>query len=468
VGAPALCDTAPPGHSEWDACTVWAQPTDLLRRRTRTRLAGAALLAGLVAGTVLVVAGTDPESGPARQASVAVPQRVHRTATDSWADTSRVDFTAWPARGERADDDELVTRAVEAWARPARSSSKVSVAAGTPGDPLSGSPQLLYTGEMEARTVVVLYDGRRLARYAEPVGTRSGAPTLSVARADDADVTTAAAVTVSAGGGSARYLLAPWIAEAGSRDLLRPDDAAQRIDVSAHGVTGAVPTPRASSSCERRPVLQLRSSPRIVEDHSFLLADLGGLSPVHLTYTPLPGGGAPPARRQREATGSAALTAWSRLACRLGDGSGDAVRAVSLWDFAEQRLPQGGGRAGWSCSRSVTWRGGGHVSVVLRTGAEDAVRVVAREDDTAACSRFGQHFVAQTRWRSPQGDWYVLAAGSRAVTGLSVTGDVVAEADRRALAQRAPRDAETEVSGRLDSGDDLPALPVGTGDSTAP
>ncbi len=203
-----------------------------------------------------------------------------------------------------------------------------------------------------------------------------------------------------------------------------------------------------------------------MEDHSFLLADLGGLSPVHLTYTPLPGGGAPPARRPREATGSAALTAWSRLACRLGDGSGDAVRAVSLWDFAEQRLPQGGGRAGWSCSRSVTWRGGGHVSVVLRTGAEDAVRVVAREDDTAACSRFGQHFVAQTRWRSPQGDWYVLAAGSRAVTGLSVTGDVVAEADRRTLAERAPKDAETEVSGRLDSGDDLPALPVDTADST--
>lgn len=154
MGAPALCDTAPPGHSEWDACTVWAQPTDLLRRRTRTRLAGAALLAGLVAGTALVVAGTDPESGPARQASVAVPQRVHRTATDSWADTSRVDFTAWPARGERADDDELVTLAVEAWARPARSSSKVSVATGTPGDPLSGSPQLLYGGEVEERTVV--------------------------------------------------------------------------------------------------------------------------------------------------------------------------------------------------------------------------------------------------------------------------------------------------------------------------
>ncbi|WP_399895273.1 hypothetical protein ACGH7X_39020 [Streptomyces sp. BBFR51] len=149
-----------------------------------------------------------------------------------WADTSRVDFSAWPARGERADDDELVARAVAAWARPARSSSSV---------------------------------------------------------------TTAAAITVSAGGGSARYLLAPWISEAASRDLLRPDDAAHRIDVSAHGVTGPVPTARTGSSCERWPVLQLRSSPLIVEDHSFLLADLGGLSPVHLTYTPAAGGRRSPA-----------------------------------------------------------------------------------------------------------------------------------------------------------------------------
>ncbi len=256
-----------------------------------------------------------------------------------WADTSRVDFTAWPARGERTDDDELVARAVGAWARPARSSPKVSVATGTPGEPLAASPQLLYAGEVEGRAVVMLYDGRRLARYAEPDGTKSGTPTLSVARADDADVTTSAAITISAGGGSARYLLAPWIAEAGSRDLLRPDDAAHRLEVSAHGVTVPVPTPRAGSSCQQWPVLQLRSSPRIVEDHSFLLADLGGLSPVHLTYTPLPKAGAPPARQPREATGGAALTAWSRLACRLGDRSDGAVRDVNLWDFAEQRLP---------------------------------------------------------------------------------------------------------------------------------
>ncbi|WP_395575607.1 hypothetical protein [Streptomyces sp. BK79] len=106
--------------------------------------------------------------------------------------------------------------------------------------------------------------------------------------------------------------------------------------------------------------------------------------------------------------------------------------------------------------------------MVLRTGADDAVRAVAREADTAACSRFGQHVVAQTHWRSPQGDWYVLAAGSRAVTGLRVTGDVVAKADGRTLAVRAPRDAETEVSGRLETGDDLPALPVDTADPAAP
>ncbi|MFB7652660.1 MULTISPECIES: hypothetical protein [unclassified Streptomyces] len=469
-GAAAASVLSAAGPSEFDACTVRAQPTDLLRRRRRTRLAGALVLAALVTATALV-ATTDQDtegsdvagSDAARSAYAPAAQDLRRTDPALWADTSRVDFTAWPARGDRADDAALLTRALETWSRPPRGNTNVSFAPGTPTDPPPGSPQLLYAGEVDARTVVLLHDGRRLARYTEPDASGGEPAALSVARVDDADVTTAAAVAVTKRDGAARYLLAPWIAEAGTRDLLRPDDAARDLDVSADGVTEPVPVTPAGGSCERRTVLQLRSSSRIVEDHSFLLADRGGLSPAHLTYTPLPGAGTPPARQPREATGSAALVAWSRLACGL-DGlsdEGEPVRAVNLWDFADQRLPQDAGRAVWSCARAVTWRGTDEVSVDLRTG--DAAQPVVRARGTAACSRFGQHVVADTHWRSPDGDWYVLAAGSRAVTGLRVTGDVTAESDDRTLAVRAPREAEAKVTGLLRTGEDLAAL-TGDGD----
>ncbi|NEB82037.1 hypothetical protein G3I40_43540, partial [Streptomyces sp. SID14478] len=185
----------------------------------------------------------------------------------------------------------------------------------------------------------------RLARYSEPEG--SGRAALDLARVDDADVTTAASVVLSRSDGAARYLTAPWVSEATTRDLLRPDTPARALHLSKDGVSDAVPVAPAAG-CDRRPVLQLRSSGRIVEHHAFLVADLGGLSPVHLTYTPLPGHGTPPARQPREATSSQALLAWARTACRLEPWRGGAVRAVNAWDFAEQGLPEGGGRAVWT------------------------------------------------------------------------------------------------------------------------
>ncbi|MFF0663904.1 serine/threonine-protein kinase [Streptomyces parvulus] len=468
-GATAASVLPAAAHSEFDACTVHAQPTDLLRRRRRTRLTGAVLLAALVTATALVATDRDTAgsggagSDAARSSYTPAASDLRRTDPSLWADTSRVDFTAWPARGDRTDDAALLNRALESWSGPARAGTRVSFAPGTPTDPPPRSPQLLFAGEVDGTAVVLLHDGGRLARYSEPGTSGSEDAALAVARADDADVTTAAAVAVARRDGAARYLLAPWIAEAGTRDLLRPDDAARDLGVSAQGVTDAVPVASAGGACERRPVLQLRSSSRIVEDHSFLLADRGGLSPAHLTYTPLPGAGTPPARQPREATGSAALVAWSRLACGTGalfDGD-TSVRAVNLWDFADQRLPGDAGRAVWSCARAVTWSGTDEVSVDLRTG--DGAQRVVRARGTAACSRFGQHVVADTHWRSPDGDWYVLAAGSRAVTGLRVTGRVEAESDERTLAVRAPRDSEPEVKGRLRTGEDLPAL-TGDGD----
>ncbi|NDZ91101.1 hypothetical protein G3I23_37195, partial [Streptomyces sp. SID10115] len=106
------------------------------------------------------------------------------------------------------------------------------------------------------------------------------------------------------------------------------------------------------------------------------------------------------------------------------------------WDFAKQELPEDGGRAVWSCTRASTWRGPGSVLLQFRTSAESATapaEVVGRARSTAACSRFGQHVVASTRWTAGSGHRYLLAAGSRDVTRITVTGEVDAERRGRTL-----------------------------------
>lgn len=458
---------------EFDPCAVQTRPTDLLRRRQRVRLAaataaalalGAALLLPVAsdpAGRTAVSALTDDGAQPAASAMGAA--RLLRAPSDGWADTSRVDFTAWPARGGRIHDTALLDRALDAWARPAAARAEVTTAASTPTGPPAEPAHLLYAGDVDGHATVLLYDGRRVVRYTEPVAG-DAAPTLAFARADDADVTTAAAVVVSRTEDRVRFLLAPWIDRTETRDMLRPDTPAKSAGVGPDGVTRPVPRPRYGGGCDARPALQLRSSSRIVEHHTFVVADLGGLLPVHLTYTPLPGHGAP-ARQPREATARAALESWSGTACRLAELRGGGVRAVNVWEFAEQRLPEEDGRAVWSCARADTWRGPGDVFVQFRRAdapAATPASVVARARDTAACSRFGQHIVASTRWQAPDsGHHYVLAAGSRAVTAIEATGDVRTTSDGTTLAERAPKDAEVTVRARLKDGGEL--APVADG-----
>ncbi|MFJ8141353.1 hypothetical protein [Streptomyces sp. NPDC096013] len=446
---------------EFDACALQAGPTDLLRRTRRARLVLGVAALGLVTVVTLAVARDGTTDRTASQVPTAhgLPSTADlvRTAAGTWDNTSRVDFTAWPARGSRAHDRSLLDRALSAWTHPR---SRIVLAPATTATPPATAPQLLYAGDVDDRAVVLLYDGQRLARYSE---TRSAArdTQMSVARADDADVTTAAAVTLTPAGGTARYLLAPWVAEAQTRDLLRPDVLARALHVSKDGVTDPVPAMPASEHCDSRPVLQLRSSQRIAEHHAFLLAPLGDLSPVHLTYTPLPGHGTPPARAPREATGPQALLAWAHQACSLTSLRDTGVRAVNNWDFAEQDLPDGGGHAVWTCARADTWRGAGDVTVSLRTSRYapgEPARTVARAHATAACSRFGQHVVVASGWRSPNGHWYALAAGSRAVTRLAVSGDVTVTKQARTLAVPAPRTPRVTVRAQLSTGEDLDAV----------
>lgn len=451
--------------AEFDPCTVQTRPSDLLRRRHRTRAAAGAAALCVVAGALVAVAGgPDGSTGAVADGRAAIapaldPAGLLRTAADRWADTSRLDFTAWPARGDRTDDRELLGRALRAWGLTPRTAA-VSATPGTVTAPPVQPPRLLFAGEVDGAAVVLLHDdGVRLVRYAEAL-SGAGDASLDFARTDDAGVTTAAAAVVSRDGDRARFLLAPWIARSATRDLLAPDVPARALGVRRDGVTAAVPRPGPGGSCGAWPAIQLSSSERVVEKHSFLLTDLGDLAPAHLTYTPLPVEGAAP-RQPREATSAPALLSWARTACSLRAVRGSGVRAVGNWAFAEQTLPETRASAGWLCTRVDTWRGPGRVLVQFAgPGASRTApaTVVADRDDTALCSRFGQHILAGTHWRAPSGRWYVLAAGSRAVSRIEASGQVRGGADGTTLAVRAPRSAQVGLTARLRTGGTLDAV----------
>ncbi|MFD0422299.1 hypothetical protein [Streptomyces parvus] len=450
---------------EFDPCTVQTRPSDLLRRRHRVRAAAVAAALCVVAGGLAVAVEEGARGGGEDRAPAGVfapvldPAELMRTAAERWADTSRVDFTAWPARGGRTDDDRLLGRALRAWAGPPES-VRVSATPGTFTVPPAQPPRLLFAGEVDGAAVVLFHDGGvRVVRYAEPL-SGSGGAALDFARTDDADVTTGAAVVVSRTGDGARFLLAPWIDAPTTRDLLAPDTPGRPLEVGPDGVTAAVTRPASGGACETWPVLRLRSSERIVENHAFLVTDLGDLAPVHLTYTPKPGRGAP-ARQPREATSTEALVAWARTACSLRTLAGSGVRSVNNWAFAEQKLPEGRASADWLCTRADTWRGPGRVLVQFLAPAAsptEPAAVVADRDDTALCSRFGQHVLAGTHWRADSGRWYVLAAGSRAVTRIEASGAVRGAAGGPTFAMRAPRDADVELTASLREGGRLTAV----------
>ncbi|MFE0098857.1 hypothetical protein [Streptomyces sp. NPDC059009] len=488
---------------EFDPCAVQAGPTDLLRRRNR-RLAGflTALVLVAAAGVTAVHFADDstptsplslplPLSGAETSQRTLNPRNLERVADDEWLHTARIDFSAWPARGELADDHTVLARALAAWsARPTRDLRRTATP-GTPTEPPSRPPQLLFAGKVDGRAIVVLHDGMRLVRYGEPAGIEDGnadgtgngtgaddagaAFTIDFARTDESDVTTAGAVEVSrsrtggrSGGGgeagnrgkeSARFLLAPWIAESATRDLLRPNTPARGLPVSGTGITDRAPVPTRQGSCTSWPVLQLRSSSKVAEKHAFLLSDLGGPAPAHLTYTPLPSSSVP-ARQPREATGTPALLAWAHIACGLQQAYGGGIRAVNTWDYAEQRLPEHGGRAVWSCVRYDSWRGPGDVTVRFRdtTQAPDAPAAdVARVRKTHACSRFGLHVLASRTWTAPSGHRYLLAAGSRAVTSIRSPDTPSIRTSKTTLAVRAPSHP-VRLSARLRTGDTVAGL----------
>ncbi|MFI1563284.1 hypothetical protein ACH4ZX_09485 [Streptomyces sp. NPDC020490] len=432
---------------EFDPCSLQVRPTDLVRRRQHTRAALAAAAALAVCGALfgLPDGGWSPD-GPAAPAyagnpaaeTALDPARLTRVSPTAWESASRTDFSVWPARGDLTGDKALLRRALAVWARPGET-VQVSATPGTPSGGPAGPPQLLYAGTVDSAHVVILYDGLRIVRYAEPKDGDRGAA-LDFARVDGAGRAEASALVLGRSDGNVRYLTAPWVKKAAERDLLEPDADALDLGLTG-GVTGPLAGPALQSGrCSSWRVLEVTddAGPR-------LLTDLGELVPARLTAG-RPGSG-------EETDGTRALRAWSPYACSLAAMRSAGVRAVNAWAYARQPLPDASGAADWVCTRAETWRGGGtRVLAQFHTPGGRSGAVAAKADDVPACGPRDPHVLAGVLWKSRAGNWYLLAAGSPGTFSIGATGGVRATAPGNLLTAPAAQGARAELRGTLENG----------------
>lgn len=457
-------DSLPEGGELVDPCALTARPTDLTRRRRRRHaaLAAVAVLAVAAAGTALLPGGWGPDGAAAppyaenAQAQAALdPKTLRRMPADVWEGSSRVDFAVWPARGEAVNDQALLRRALAVWARPGDSVG-VSATPGTQTGPAPGPAQLLYAGEVGQSTVVLLYDGMRLVRYAELTGVEDGGAVLDFARVDGADTTAASAVVLDRADGNTRYLVAPWVESLTMTDLLTPGITGVPADVDEHGVTAPVRTPAGSGTqeeCAEYAVLEFTATGLAAP---YAMADLGELTPALLTY------GAPgePGGALADSTSAAR---WARTACHLSGVTATGVRSVNTWGFAEQELPDGAGTAQWLCTRAETWRGSGSRTMaqfhIPSEHAGEPGAVVARQEEGTACGPREPRVLSGVLWKSPADAWYLLAAGSPEVASIAAEGEVEGGVSGRVMALPAPgQQADAELTATLENGETLSSL----------
>ncbi|GAA5000983.1 hypothetical protein [Streptomyces siamensis] len=438
---------------EFDPCSLHARPTDLMRRRQHVRAALAATAAVAVCGALLALPGDGwgPDGAaapsyaqnPAAEAALD-PGRLTKVAGTAWESSARTDFSVWPARGGLVDDSALLRRALAVWARPGES-VRVSATPGTPSGAPPGPPQLLYAGEVDQARVVLLYDGLRIARYAEPKDGTSGAA-LDFARVDGANRAEANAVVVGRSDGNVRYLTAPWVTGAAERDLMKPSSGAMDLPISADGVTSPLAGPAQSGACTSWNVLQLKDG-----SGTRLMTDLGELTPAHLTA------GKPSS--PHEASGAEALRDWSPFACSLASARSQGVRSVNAWRFARQPLPDASGTAAWVCTRADTWRGGGtRVLAQFHTPGGVYGAVAAKAENSPACGSRDPHVLAGVLWKSGTGSWYLLAAGSRDTASVRATGGVEGSVRGSMLTVRARQGAQAQLKATLSDGRSISGL----------
>ncbi|QEU80875.1 hypothetical protein OG479_11215 [Streptomyces subrutilus] len=452
--AAAVAGSGEPAHDalfaspEFDPCVLQARPTDLLRRRRLVRGSLAAAAALAVCGALLALPGggwgADGAAAPPYALNPAAeqaldPGRLVRAAPTLWRASSRTDFSTWPARGDRADDAALLRRALAVWARPGASVA-VSATPGTPAGPAMGPAQLLFAGTVDQAVVVLLYDGLRVVRYAEPRAGTAGAA-LDFARTDGASAQTAAALVLSRVDGNVRYLTAPWVTAVALRDLLKPGEGPTALKTTPDGVTPPVVSPAPAGTCSSWNALALTG-----DGATRLITDLGELTPARLTS------GAPGA--ERDVTEAAELGDWSRIACLLPSVRSHGVRTVNAWTYAKQPLPEGGGTAAWLCTRAETWQGAAdRVQAQFLAPGASAAAQAARAEGTPACGSREPRVLAGVLWKSRAGQWYVVAAGSAQFASVSASGGGVSgTANGNRLAVKAPAGAQVDLSGRLTDG----------------
>ncbi|WSJ88541.1 hypothetical protein OG430_34620 [Streptomyces sp. NBC_01304] len=438
---------------EFDPCSLQARPPDLMRRRQHAKAALAAAAAALVCGALLGLPGDgwgpDGAAAPAYAKNPAAeaaldPGQLAKAGPQDWRRSARTDFSVWPARGALTGDQELLRRALAVWARPGES-VQVSATPGTPAGAPPGPARLLYAGEVDQARVVLLYDGLRIVRYAEPKEGTSGAA-LDFARVDGADPAGSGALVVGRTDGNVRYLTAPWVQGATVRDLLKPDAEPVALHRSADGVTDPFASPAQARDCRTWKALELRDTAT-----TRLMADLGELAPAHLTA------GRPEA--PREVTGGPARASWARTACLLPAVRAHGVRSVNSWAYANQRLPEANGTATWVCTRAETWQGSGsRVLAQFQAPGKATGAIAAKAQDSPACGVRDPRVVAGVLWKSRGGNWYVVAAGSRQITSLATSGGVQGKATGNLLAVRAKKGARAELTGRLGDGARVDAL----------
>ncbi|MFD7809581.1 hypothetical protein OIE90_09190 [Streptomyces cellulosae] len=437
---------------EFDPCALQARPTDLLRRRRHLKaaLVGAAALA--VCGALLSLPGdgwgADGPAAPpyARNAASQAaldPAKLTRAPASAWQTSARTDFSVWPARGTLTGDRALLRRALAVWARPGEGVT-ASATPGTPSGGPAGPPQLLYAGTVDAARVVILYDGWRLARYAEPEQGERGA-VLDLARVDGAGRAGASAVVLSRSDGNVRFLLAPWVREAGERDLRDPDEGAKELPLQ-DGVTGPFLSGQGREPCTAWNALELTDG-----TDTRLFTDLGELVPARLT-TGRPG-------EAKDVSGAKARHLWEPYACSLAVMRSAGVRSVNAWAYAEQPLPGTDEEAEWLCTRGETWRGtGARVLAQFRSPGARYGAVAARAENVPACGKRQPDVLAGVLWKSADGTWHLLAAGSDGVTSVEATGDVEGKAKDRMLSVRAEKGARADLKGTLEDGGSVGGL----------
>ncbi|WP_187412472.1 hypothetical protein [Actinomadura syzygii] len=293
-------------------------------------------------------------------------------------------------------------RALDAW--PARGdlvrdrafTARAARAWAAPGD--RRDVRLLYAGHVDGVPLAVLRRGDRLARYAR----------------DDLDAVAAPAdpsAPIPLGGG--RYLLAPWDP--------RPEALTGGPLPVADGVTAAA---RAATGCGRGPLFHLGAR---------TVGDLGGPDPAVLAYhgpDHRPGGAERPAR-----LGANGRRVWNRLACLVRPDA-RAVTEATAWNFWTGQLPDGGKRADWVCTR-LAYSGGAATARATLLGAGDR--------DTGPCD--ARRPVSGTRWRSPAGRWYYLAAAGRGLVPHA-KGVVRPDTRNRLLVAPGPRGVRVTLTAR--------------------